>query len=79
MGTVGYYGKFIEGFSKIEGPLHKLTRKDTPFVWSKAFHKSFEELKKRFTTTLVLTLSVAGGEYVVYSDASFLGLSCILM
>ena len=46
MGTVGYYGKFIEGFSKIEGPLHKPTRKDTPFVWSKAFHKSFEELKK---------------------------------
>ena len=27
LGLVGYYSRFIEGFSKIAGPLHGLTRK----------------------------------------------------
>ena len=75
----GYYRKFVEGFSKIAGPLLKLTRKDTPFVWSKACHESFEELKKRLTTALVVTLLVVGGEYVIYNDASYSGLCYIRM
>ena len=31
------------------------------------------------TTTPVLTLPVEGGRFVVYSDASSLGLDCVLM
>nr|AER92602.1 putative retrotransposon protein [Linum usitatissimum] len=77
LGMAGYYMNFVEGFSKIVGPLHKLIGKDTTFVWSKACHESFEELKRRLTTAPVLTLLVPGGEYVVYSDVSYLGLGCV--
>ncbi|KAK1684707.1 hypothetical protein QYE76_045555 [Lolium multiflorum] len=34
LGMAGYYRRFIEGFSKIAGPMTKLLRKNTPFVWS---------------------------------------------
>ena len=31
LGLAGYYRRFIEGFSKIAGPLHCLTRKEVIF------------------------------------------------
>jgi len=45
VGLVGYYRRFIEGFSKIVVPLTQLTRKDHPFAWTKQCEKNFEELK----------------------------------
>lgn len=33
LGLVGYYRRFVEGFSKLELPLTQLTRKGQAFVW----------------------------------------------
>jgi hypothetical protein len=41
--------------------------------------KSFQELKRRLTTALVLTLPLGTEGFVVYSDASGKGLGCVLM
>ena len=41
--------------------------------------KSFQELKDRLTSTLVLTLPECDENYTVYSDASRVGLGCVLM
>jgi hypothetical protein len=46
LGMAGYYRRFIEGFSKIAGPMTKLLRKNTPFEWSKKCEESFQELKR---------------------------------
>jgi hypothetical protein len=41
LGMAGYYQRFIEGFSKIAGPMTKLLRKNTPFEWSEKCEESF--------------------------------------
>ena len=41
LGLVGYYRRFVEGFSHIASPLTQLSRKGTPFVWSPACESSF--------------------------------------
>ena len=79
MGLVGYYCKFVEGFSKIAAPLTRLTRKEEPFLWSEACQQSFDELKRRLTSALVLTLLSGQDGFAVYWDASWQGLGCVLM
>jgi len=79
LGLVGYYRRFIDGFSLIATPLTQLTRKNKKWVWSEECEKSFQELKRKLTTTLVLTLPLGTEGFVVYSDASRKGLGCDLM
>jgi hypothetical protein len=75
----GYYRRFIEGFSKIAGPMTKLLRNNTPFVWSKECEVSFQTLKDKLTTAPVLAVLETGKDYTVYYDASKNGLGCVLM
>jgi hypothetical protein len=56
LGLAGYYRRFIEGFSKLAKPMTALLEKNTKFVWSDKCQANFKELKKRLTTTPVLTL-----------------------
>ncbi|WMV37790.1 hypothetical protein MTR67_031175 [Solanum verrucosum] len=58
--------------------LNKVTIKNK-YVWSEACEKSFQELKDRLTSTLVLTLPGGSDGFVVYFDASRVGLGCVLM
>ena len=46
LGLAGYYRRFIEGFSKLSGPLTALTRKNALFVWTDECGQSFQELKR---------------------------------
>ncbi|MCI42550.1 retrotransposon protein, partial [Trifolium medium] len=75
----GYYRRFIEGFSKLAMPLTQLTRKNQAFVWDKHCEESFQELKRRLMTAPVLTLPDAKEPFVVYCDASKMGLGGVLM
>ena len=79
LGLAGYYRKFVEGFLKIATPLTNLLKKDQKFEWSDTCQHSFEELRQRLMTALVLALPSGKDGYVVYSDASRQGLGCVLM
>jgi hypothetical protein len=41
LGLVGYYRRFIEGFSKISKPMTELLEKDNKFKWTPACEASF--------------------------------------
>ena len=69
----------MQDFSKIVVPLTKLTRKNEKFVWTEKCEESFQELKKRLVTAPVLVLPDEKGEFVIFSDASYKGLGCVLM
>jgi hypothetical protein len=79
LGLAGYYRRFIEGFSKIARPMTELLKKEKKFNWTESCEKSFQELKRRLTTTPVLTLPDIQQDFVVYCDASRQGLGCVLM
>ncbi|XP_052113803.1 uncharacterized protein LOC127744949 [Arachis duranensis] len=79
LGLVGYYRRFIKGFSQLALPLTKLTRKDTPFVWSPECEESIKALKQRLTTVPVLVLPEPSEPFELYCDASLKGLGCVLM
>ncbi|XP_020518389.1 uncharacterized protein LOC110006622 [Amborella trichopoda] len=69
LGLAVYYRRFVEGFSKIALHLSRLTQKNVRFVWSKDCERSFQELRKRLTTTPILTLLEGNEDLVVYTDA----------
>ena len=79
LGLSGYYRRFIEGFSKIAGPLQCLTRKGVKFEWTDRCEGSFQTLKESLTSALVLTLPEGNEGFEVYNDASRQGLGCVLM
>jgi hypothetical protein len=56
-----------------------LRKKNTPFEWTEKCEESFQELKKRLTTTPILAILESGKDYTVYCDASKNGLGCVLM
>ncbi|EOX93994.1 DNA/RNA polymerases superfamily protein [Theobroma cacao] len=79
LGLAGYYRRFVQGFSMIVAPLTRLTRKGVKFEWDDVCENRFQELKNWLTSAPILTPPVSGKEFVVYSDASKLGLGCVLM
>ncbi|KAG8499104.1 hypothetical protein CXB51_005534 [Gossypium anomalum] len=79
LGLAGYYRRFVKGFSMIATPMTKLLQKDVKFEWSEKCQKSFDRLKTCLTEALVLVQPESGKEFVIYSDASLLGLGCVLM
>jgi hypothetical protein len=56
LGLARYYRRFIKGFSKISKPMIELLEKGKTFEWTPRHEASFQELKKRLTTTPVLTM-----------------------
>ena len=79
LGLAGYYRRFVEGFSRLAGPLTALTRKGQKYVWTERCEESFQELKRRLTTAPVLTLPQGTEGFAIYCDASKLGLGAVLM
>ena len=79
LGLVGYYRKFVEGFSSIAKPMTQLLKKDKKFEWTQKCEDSFQELKKRLTSAPILIMPDVTKSFDVYCDASCLGLGCVLM
>jgi hypothetical protein len=79
LGLAGYYRRFIEGFSKLAKPMTALLEKNAKFVWSDKCQANFENLKRRLTTSPVLTLPDLSKSFSIYCDTSRLGLGCVLI
>ena len=69
LGLTGYYQRFVQDFSIIASSLTKLLRKNLKFEWTPECQKSFDILKEKLITVLVLSLLVEEGKYVVYDVA----------
>jgi hypothetical protein len=57
----------------------ELLEKDKKFEWMSACEASFQELKKRLTTTLILVMPDMEKLFSIYCDVSGQGPGCVLM
>ena len=69
----------MRGFSVIASSLTKLRRKVIKFEWTDKCQNSFEQLKGMLVEAPVLTQPTSRKEHTLYSDASGIGLGCMLM
>ncbi|GKC25060.1 reverse transcriptase domain-containing protein [Tanacetum coccineum] len=74
-----YYRRFIKNFSKIAKSLTILTQKSKTFDWGEEQERAFQTLKDKLCNAPVLALPDGPEDFVVYCDASGLGLGCVLM
>jgi len=79
LGMIGYYRRFVEGFSNMVNPWTQLTRKDQPFSWTDECEVCFEDMKRRLTTAPILVILDTTIGFEVYCDSSYQGLGCVLM
>jgi hypothetical protein len=70
----GYYQRFIEGFSKIAKPMTSLLEKGREFKWDEKCQDSFDQLKKRLMSPLVLVMPDLQKGFDIYCDACGQGL-----
>nr|GEX23802.1 putative reverse transcriptase domain-containing protein [Tanacetum cinerariifolium] len=75
----GYYRRLIEDFSKIAKPLNVLTQKSKTFDWGEEQENAFQTLKDKLCNAPVLALPDGLEDFLVYCNASGLGLGCVLM
>ncbi|GJW84595.1 putative nucleotidyltransferase, ribonuclease H [Tanacetum coccineum] len=79
LGLARYYRRFIENFSKIAKSLTVLTQKSKTFDWGEEQENAFRTLKDKLCNAPVLALPDRPKDFVVYCDASGIGLGCVLM
>jgi hypothetical protein len=79
LGLAGYYWCFVPNFSSIAKPLTRLLEKGILFVWSSDCEVSYQTLKNKLVNAPILALPESGKRSTVYTDASRIGLGCVLM
>jgi hypothetical protein len=79
LGLAGYYRHFVQDFSIIAKPMTRLIEKGVTFEWCDECEISFQTLKNKLVNAPILTLSESGKRFMVYTDASHIGLGCVLM
>jgi hypothetical protein len=56
LGLASYYRRLIEGFSKIAKPMTSLLEKGREFKWTHEYQESFNQLKFRLMSPLMLIM-----------------------
>ena len=78
LGLCSYYRKFVRSFADIAKPLHKLTEKDVPYMWSEECDTAFQRLKYLLTSTPILGYPSPDGKFIIDAHASEKGTEAVL-
>jgi hypothetical protein len=81
LGLTGFYQSYIPCYSKITAPLTNLLRKSAPnkIPWGTDEENSFLQLTTALLAKPVLKLPELGKHFTLRTDASDLGVACVLM
>ncbi|XP_015747522.1 PREDICTED: uncharacterized protein K02A2.6-like [Acropora digitifera] len=79
LGLVNFSARFIRNLASIAEPLHRLTRRETPFVWGTEQQPAFDTLKSSLANAETLAYFKRNAEKTkLITDASPVGLGAVL-
>ena len=78
LGHIGYYRKFIQGYSMIKAPMEILLKNNAIFVWIQECQYSFDTLKAKMASAPILVFPDWNKEFHVHVDASSIALGVVL-
>uniref|UniRef100_A0A2N9HMW5 RNA-directed DNA polymerase n=1 Tax=Fagus sylvatica TaxID=28930 RepID=A0A2N9HMW5_FAGSY len=78
LGHIGFYHRFIEGFSSITKPLCKLLLKDTLFDWTEACQEAFTKLIGKLTSAPIMQAPDWSLLFELICDASDYAIGAVL-
>lgn len=78
LSIVGYYRKFIKGFTTIAAPISDLLHKSLLFVWTVVAQTAIDQLKLHLCSASVLGLPQFDKEFHVETYASRIGIGAVL-
>ena len=78
LGVLGYQRPFIKNFAAIAQPLHDLTKKDKPFVWTQECTDTLEQLIQAVTSEPVLYQPDWSRQFELEVDASLFAIGVVL-
>ena len=79
MGIMGYYKRFVEGFSALSYLIKSLQKKGVKFECTEKSQHNFEQLKLKLMTAPILKITDPTKEFVVCTDACAEGLGGVLL
>ncbi|VDP49783.1 unnamed protein product [Heligmosomoides polygyrus] len=78
IGMYSFFRRFIHNFASIAAPLTALTKKDTPFEWTKECENAMNNLKKALTSAPILGAPRLGRPFIIETDSSGKGTAAVL-
>ena len=78
LGTASYYRKFVQNFGTIPRPLHRLTEKNRPFLWTTECQIAFETLRMKLVEAPILAYPSSEADFILDTDASAIGIGAVL-
>ena len=78
LGLKNFSARFIPNLAGVAKPLHRLTRKDIPFVWGAEQHIAFDSLKSSGANAETLVYFGSNAEETKLTDANPVGLGAVL-
>jgi len=78
LGLTGYYRKYVQGYSRLAGPLFELTKKDVVFVWNQDYQQAFNFLKRALVDAPILVRPDFKRPFCLDVDWSTKGVGAVL-
>lgn len=78
LGLCVYYRRFVKDFSRLAKPLYNLIKDDVKYVWDAECQQAFDNLKTKLTTAPTLAHPDYSKPFLLYTDASNVGLGAVL-
>ena len=78
LGLCSYYRRFMKNFAHVAQPLHALTKKGVPYVWSDECEHAFHALRTTLISPPLMSFPVFSEPFTLHTDASNFAIGAVL-